>query len=221
MKNRDYYAFEQAGMADAYDAIGGYHLFMVCDAPNPAAYRGLPAGYSFRLCRPDELNIWAHIATEEIYASYALAFYNRTYAPHADDFFRRCTFVCDGNGNPVATSMIWRSYGQINTVGWTRVLPNHEGKGIGRALLSEILRTAEYPVYLHTQPTSICAIKLYADFGFKFITNAVIGHRRNDLAKSLPYVERVMSKIDFARLQFTTADTALHRAALQVEQSEF
>ena len=220
MKNRDYCAFYKAGMADAYKTIGSYHLFMVCNAPNPAAYRCLPPGYSFRLCRPNELNVWAHIATEEIYVSYAMAFYNKVYSGHEGEFFRRCTFVCDSNDNPVATSMIWRSYGLINTVGWTRTLPHHEGKGIGRALLGKILQKAEYPVFLHTQPTSICAIKLYTDFGFKFVTNPIIGHRPNDLTKSLPYMERVMSKVDFARLQFARSDT-LHKAALLGEQAEF
>ena len=194
---------------------------MVCESPIPDAFRNLPEGYTFRLCGKDELEAWKRVAADEAYVDYVTEYYNRVYAPHADEFFRRCTFICDGENKPVATSMIWRSYGQINTVGWTRVLPRHEGKGLGRALLSRILRDAKYPVYLHTHPTSIKAIKLYSDFGFKLITNPVIGHRENNLAESLPYMMQAMTAADYAKLQFVEADEALHKAALTREYAEF
>ena len=56
-----------------------------------------------------------------------------------------------------------------------RVLAN-EGKGLGRALLTEILKNAGLPIYLHTQPTPARAIKLYSDFGFKLTTDPIIGY---------------------------------------------
>jgi len=116
---------------------------------------------------------------------------------------------------------IRQAYGQITTVGWFRVLPEHEGKGLGRALLSELLRTALCPVYLHTQPTSICAIKLYSDFGFDLIINPAIGYRKNDLAASLPYMQKIMPEADYARLRFVEVDDDLHEAALSSEIAEF
>ena len=90
-------------------------------------------------------------------------------------------FICDASDKPVASTFIWRSYGKINTIGWFRVLPEYEEHGLGRALLSEILKDADYPVYLHTQPTSARAIKLYSDFGFKLLTDPIIGYRKNEL----------------------------------------
>ena len=100
-------------------------------------------------------------------------------------------------------------------------MPKHEGKGLGRALLSKILRHAEYPIYLHTQPSSVRAIKLYSDFGFKLVTNPIIGYRKNDLTESLPYLQKIIPEADYGKLQFAEAADALHKAALSGNQAEF
>ena len=218
---QDYNAFQQVGLADIYKTIGSYNIFMVCEEPNTSSFRTLPDGYSFRLCRRDELEIWKRVVADEKYVDYVTDFYNNVYAKNEDDFFKRCTFVCNANDIPVASCFIWRSYGQINTIGWTRVLLEYEGKGLGRALLSELLKSAQYPVYLHTQPSSICAIKLYSDLGFSIITNSVIGYRKNDFAESLQYMQKIMTKTDYENLRFVEVDDTLHKIALTTTQLEF
>ena len=130
-------------------------------------------------------------------------------------------FACAPNNKTVASTFIWRSYGTINTVGWFRVLPEYEGKGLGRAILSEVLKNTEYPVYLHTQPTSARAIKLYSDFGFKLITDPVIGYRNNDLKVSWQYLKKVLPTNDFTGLQFTEANKELLVAAMSSKVSKF
>ena len=157
-RNKDYEAFKQNKLGNFYEKIGSYNIFMQCDSPNTSAFCELPDGYSFRLCRRDELEVWKHIVVEEQYIDYVTEYYDKVYAKHEDEFFNRCMFVCDAEGNPVASTFIWHSYGQINTIGWFRVMPKHEGKKLGRALISRILRNAEFPIYLHTQPSSVRAI---------------------------------------------------------------
>ena len=98
---------------------------------------------------------------------------------------------------------------------------NTLGKGLGRALLGEILKDAEYPVYLHTQPTSARAVKLYSDFGFKLITDPIIGQRKNDLTESLPYLQKVLPQSVYAGLQYTKTNDALLEAAASSNVSEF
>ena len=220
-KSRDYEVYTQNGVGDVYYTVGNYNLFMQCDTPDKTASRELPHGFSFRLCRNDELEVWKRVVAEEQYVDYVAEYYENVYAKHADEFFRRCMFVCNANDKPVASTFIWRSYGKINTIGWFRVLPEYEGHGLGRALLSEILKDADYPVYLHTQPTSVRAIKLYSDFGFKLLTDPIIGHRKNDLAESLPYLKKVLPDIDYKKLLFAEADSALIEAAMSSEISEF
>ncbi|MCL2202792.1 MAG: GNAT family N-acetyltransferase [Defluviitaleaceae bacterium] len=194
---------------------------MQCEVPNPAAFRPLPGGYRFRLCRRDELETWKRVVAEAPYIGQVTAFYERVYAPREDEFFRRCLFVCDAQDTPVASTFIWHSYGQINTVGWFRVLPGYEGLGLGRALLGQVLKGAEFPIFLHTQPTSARAIKLYSDFGFKLITGPMPGRRPNDLEKSLPFLQKVLPPEDYALLQFTEAHPALLAAIQSREGVEY
>jgi len=220
-RNKDHEAFHQKGAGDLYESIGNYNIFMQCDTPDKTAFRALPAEYSFRLCRRDELEVWKRVVVEEQYVHYVTEFYEKVYAKHEDEFFRRCLFACDANDKPVASTFIWRSYGLINTVGWFRVLPEYEGKGLGRAILSEIFTDAEYPIYLHTQPTSARAIKLYSDFGFKLITTPVVDHRKNNLTESLLFLQKVLPESDYAGLQFTEASDMLLKAAQSSEFAEF
>jgi GNAT superfamily N-acetyltransferase len=220
-RNKDYIAFCHVGLGGMFEYLGKYNIFMQCDNPNDSAFRELPDGYSFRLCRRNELEAWKRVLVHEQYVDYVTAYYDRVYAPLEDEFFRRCLFVCDNNDTPIASTFIWQSYGLINTIGWFGVVPEHEGKGLGRALISEILRTAAFPVYLHTQPTSARAIKLYSDFGFKLITSPMPGSRKNDLEDSLPYMRKVLPGNDYANLQFTTANSELIAAIQSSEMAEF
>ena len=148
-------------------------------------------------------------------------YYKRVYAKNEDEFFRRCLLIWDESGRPAGTCLTWPAYGRVNTIGWFRVLPEHEGRGLGWALLTEILRETDMPIYLHTQPTSVCAIKLYSDMGFRFVTCPDIGRRKNDLDLGLPVLRRVMDGADYERLGFTDNCGALHEAALACERPEF
>jgi GNAT superfamily N-acetyltransferase len=220
-RSKDHEAFCKVNADDLYETVGNYNIFMQCDMPDRNAFRQLPDGYSIRLCRRDELEVWKRVATEEQYVQDVTAFYEKVYAKHEDEFFRRCLFVCDTDDKPVASTFIWRSYGLINTVGWFRVLPEYEGKGLGRAILSYILNDAEFPVYLHTQPTSARAIKLYSDFGFKLITDAIPGNRNNDLTECLPFLKMILPESVYAKLQFTAANDDLLRAVGSSDIAEF
>jgi GNAT superfamily N-acetyltransferase len=167
------------------------------------------------------LEVWKRIVAEEQYVSYVTEFYNKIYAEREDEFFTRCYFICNADDKPVASTFIWLAYKRINTVAWFRVLPEYKGKGLGRALLGEVLKDVEVPVYLHTHPTSARAVKLYSDFGFKLITDPKIGGRNNDLAESLPHLKKVLPESDYEGLQFAKADAELLVAASTSEFAEF
>ena len=44
--------------------IPAYNLFMMCESLRREAFAPLPAGYSVRLCREDELEIWMALNAE-------------------------------------------------------------------------------------------------------------------------------------------------------------
>ena len=197
------------------------NLFMQCDTPNQKAFCPLPKGFTSRLCKRDEIIIWKEMWAQGKYMDFVNFYYDKVYKPLEDEFLSRCTFAVDENDKPVATAGIWRSYGKISTVMWYHTFPEYEGCGIGRGLLGEVLKTAEYPVYVHTHPIAHRAVKLYSDFGFKLLTDPEIGYRKNDLNESLPYLQEVLPEKDYAGLQFAKANKEFLAAAMSSEFAEF
>ncbi len=188
-------------------------IFMICERLNKNALSELSIQYHTRYCREGELDIWKAMPFDdpkqaEEYREFMTEFYNSVYANKGDLFYQRCLFVCDVDDKPIATCFLWKAYDEFNTIHWLKVVKEYEGKGIGRALLSVImkdLKKEDYPVYLHTQPGSYRAIKLYSDFGFKLISDPIIGSRKNDLEECLPILKKFMPKEDFERLKITEA----------------
>jgi len=195
------------------------NIFMMCEKLNESAISELPAGYHIRTCRKDELDIWKafHFDTIEEFKeneAFMTQYFSDVYAKNEDLFYQKCVFICDesfitdGTATPIATCFIWKSYGSINTIHWLKTLKGYEGKGLGRALLSVLMKnlpSEEYPIYLHTQPASYRAIKLYSDFGFALLSDETIGYRHNDLQECLPILKEYMPQKDFENLKITTA----------------
>lgn len=189
------------------------NLFMVCNELNHSAFSELSKEYHIRTCRKDELDIWKGMPFDDIniakeYSGFMTNYFNDVYGGKESLFFQKCLFVCDKNDIPVGTCFAWKAYGKITTIHWFKIVKSHEGLGIGRALLSNVMNRIEkndYPVFLHTQPSSFRAIKLYSDFGFALLTDPVIGHRQNHLEECLPILEANILQEAFKKLTFTKA----------------
>ncbi len=195
------------------EEISDKNLFMICERLDDSAVSELSDDYSARTCREDELDIWKRMPFDdagqaEKYQDSMADYFIRVYAPKGNLFFEKCLFVCDDRDHPIATGFIWKAYEAFNTIHWLKVLKRYEGKGIGRALLSIILGEIEgtdYPVYLHTQPSSYRAVKLYSDFGFKLLTDQTIGNRKNDVEECLPNLAKHMTDESFRKLRTAKA----------------
>ncbi len=194
------------------------NLFMMCARVNRQAFRALPEGFHIRLCRPDELGTWGKLNLDDPrYPDYMAEYFARVYGARREEFFQRCTFVCDEGDRPIATCFLWRAYeARIHTLHWFKVLPAFEGRGIGRALLTWLLQglgDEELPLYLHTHPSCFRAVGLYADFGFKLLSGPAVGERSNDWKEGLPYLREAMPPEIFARLETIPAPRELLEAA--------
>lgn len=195
------------------EEIPDKNLFMMCKALNRNALSELPKEYHIRTCRRDELDIWKEMPFDDAesakeYKGFMTKYFNDVYADKEELFFQKCLFVCDKNHRPIGTCFVWKAYEKINTIHWFKVLKGYEGLGIGRALFSVVMNSLaanDYPVYLHTQPSSYRAIKLYSDFGFALLSNTIIEYRSNDLEECLPILKTYMPQKDFEKLQFAKA----------------
>ena len=185
----------------------------MCSVLNRGALSSLPSEFHIRNCRRDELSIWKHMPFDELetaeeYEPFMTEFFKSVYEDQEELFFEKTLFVCNEHDKPIATCLLWKAYGEFNTIHWLKVLKGYEGKGIGRALLSIImkdLKEEDYPIYLHTQPESYRAIKLYADFGFQLLSDDPIGTRSNDLEECLPFLNEYMPEKAFSSLTITQA----------------
>lgn len=188
--------------------IPDFNIFMMCPQLNETAVTELNSKYYFRNCRPDEIELWKAFPFDsnkvpDRYRSFMDEYVDVTYGSNIDAFFRQTIFVCDLSDIPVATCSYWKAYGRINSIQWFKTLKAYEGRGIGRALLSVIMKNlnpTDYPVYLHTQPGSYRAIKLYSDFGFKLLRGGKLGTRTNELGLSLPLLENILPKHEFLKI---------------------
>ncbi len=189
------------------------NLFMMCRRLDQKALADLPEGYSVRNCRKEEFSVWCEFPFDSqedqiAYRSYMEQYFQNVYAPKGERFWECCLFVCDERDVPVGTGFLWEAYENVTTLHWLKVKKEYEGRGIGRGLLSYLLRDLSkdrFPVFLHTQPGSFRAIKLYSDFGFCLLTDAWIGDRRNELDIALPFLKEKMTVDAYAKLQFATA----------------
>ena len=210
--------------------IPDLNIFMMCEKLNNNALSHLPVGYHIRTCRKNELDIWKEFPFDneedkKEYYQFMSNYFNDVYSNKDEEFFNRCLFLCeDKTDKPIATCFIWKSYDKINTVHWFKTLKEYEGRGLGRALLSYImisLKDEDYPIYLHTQPASYRAIGLYSSFGFKIVTNKIIGHRENHYEESLPILKQFMREDTFEKLEFTEAPNIFDEAAKSNKVAQF
>lgn len=193
------------------EEIPDHNIFMMCEKINERALTELDPDYYFRNCRPDELELWKAFPFDSDrvpaeYENFMNQIINDSYGENMDTFFQNTLFVCNKEGKPVATCSHWKAYGKINTIHWLKTLKAYEGKGIGRAVLSAVMRRFDqndYPIYIHTQPGSFRAIKLYSDFGFQLLRGGQLGTRINELEKCLPILKEFMPEKDFERLKIT------------------
>lgn len=209
--------------------IPDLNIFMMCDELNKEALSDIPNGFHIRYCRKDELDIWKEFpfdndSDKNEYKEYMTNYFNDVYAPNEELFYKSCLFLCDTNDKPIATCFAWKSYDSVYTIHWLKVLKGYEGMGLGRAILSEVMRNIpneEYPVYLHTQPGSFRAIKLYSDFGFNILVDDYIGNRKNDYDESLFYLKYFMGIDKFSKLNYVKSDGNLSNIASKSQINQF
>jgi len=198
------------------------NLFMWCPAPAADAFVPLPDGLVYRPFSPALLEDWISLQQNGSYEErdYLLDYYHRVYAPLTDRFGERWHLLYAGE-TLVASCILWEAYPGYETIHWLKVHPLYEGRGLGRAILTKTLETHSGDVFLHTQPASFRAIKLYTDFGFSLLTDPAVGTRENHLTDVLPVLSRVMTPDAYGALRFAQCPKGFLKAAASVSESRF
>ncbi|MCD8349353.1 MAG: GNAT family N-acetyltransferase [Planctomycetaceae bacterium] len=157
------------------------HVLMHRPAGTPVPQVPLPPGYSFRLFMAGDEKGWAILEASVLEFPDpidALLYFQKDFMPYLRELERRCGFIVDDAGTIVATATAWWDYkGERRDpyVDWVSVSPDHQGKGLGKAIFSNVLERiirieGDRDIYLHTQTWSHLAIRIYQKAGF-YITS--------------------------------------------------
>lgn len=136
----------------------------------------LAEGYRIRSYRPGDCKAWVRIwqaaslrgwdwATDETF--------NNDFGSDLKSMPKRCLFVVTDDGTEVATTTAWHQrvrgvrWGQVH---WFATVPDHQGRGLGKAILAESLRRmrslGHRRAMVGTQLIRLPAIKTYLNLGF-------------------------------------------------------
>lgn len=163
----------------------------------------LPRGYRFVHYRPGDFCSWYEIQRsvgefEGEEPGQAEAYFLKTYGSDPARLRECCIFAESETGKKAGAITAWRELDQRQTpsLHWLAVRPEAQGMGIGLALIcraqSLFKERGELPVYLHTQPWSYAAIRLYLKSGFRFCREETFAHYKNDWPQAKAVLEKYL-----------------------------
>ena len=137
----------------------------------------LPAGFAFRWFRPGDEPEWVKIQTiSDKFNTISLELFHSEFS--LPDLLPTTQFyLLAPNTVPVGTATAWfkdLDGRRIGRVHWVAIVPECQGQGLGKAVLSfccRRLRELGYDqAFLSTSSARISAINLYVSFGFEPLT---------------------------------------------------
>ena len=163
-------------------------IIMRCDSINRNAFSEAEECFSIVKYKPGMKSVWIEIQKA------AGQFEGYSDADIADYFEK--TFLYD-KGKRI-----------VPVLHWLAVVPTHRNRGCARMLITYVLKYFEQKygnqaVYLHTQPESYQAIKLYNDFGFNITQEDSYGHAVNEYEDAMEILKEVMNSEAYKRLKNT------------------
>lgn len=195
-------------------------IFMRCDVIDKSACLELPSFLELVHYQPGMEADWARIqkhagefadkSEEQVSAFFLEQFGGEQYLSALQE---RCLFLREKEtGNMVGTCMAWfacKGEERIPLLHWLAVDAACGGRGYARMLVTQVLRRFEelgegQRIYLHTQPSSYRAIKLYNDFGFCMVREDTFGTRVNEYEGAMEVLKEYMTEASYDKLVRTS-----------------
>lgn len=191
-----------------------YNIIMRCDRVLPMEIK-LPEGYTIRTYQPGDEDTWATLMCsvgEQTSLDDAKAEFVQRYLADAS-LTDRIFFAVDAEGTVVGTAIAWehdpRGIG-TRALHWVAVHPEHQRKGLGKALCQTCLRlfrreSNALPVYLHTQPWSWKAILLYISLGFNLQPKDSFYAYENQYTQAMETLKTIVTAEQYAKMEANSA----------------
>jgi len=152
-----------------------YHIAMIRTDMTEIPQHSLLDGYSIRTYRPGDEAHWVRIH-KQTYSDVDITTvdFQKSFGYDLPAMEDRGFFLETVEGETVGTATAWyekdfhgKDYGLVH---WVAIAPEHQGKGLSKALLSRVMnRLAESHdrALLRTSAERIPAIHLYLNYGFR------------------------------------------------------
>lgn len=193
-------------------------IIMRCDRVNESAFLELDPGVELVNYQPGMETVWAKVQKNA--GEFAgksdvevQTFFLGKYGREERELKERCIFLREKEtGRYIATCMAWygfRKKERISVLHWLAVDQAYAGKGYARKMITQVLRRfirlgeAER-IYLHTQPSSYRAVKLYHDFGFCMTREDTYGAAVNEYEGAMAVLQQCMTETAYRKLAETS-----------------
>ncbi len=137
---------------------------------------GAPAPFFLRWYEAGDEQRWVRITSRaDIYNRIDESLFRREFGQDRALLAQRQCYLCDAGGETIGTATAWfnddyrgGSWGRVH---WVDIVPEYQGRGLGRALVSAVChrlrQLGHQRAYLTTESPRIPAIRLYLRFGFR------------------------------------------------------
>ena len=141
-----------------------------------------PSGFSLRWYQPDDEAHWLriHLAADHL-NEITPELFQRQFGSDEKLLRERQCYLSDPHGDVIGTGTAWFNnnfdgarWGRVH---WVAIIPEFQGRGLGKALMTAICRRlpelGHQRAYLTTSTARVPAIKLYLKFGFEPLIRSV------------------------------------------------
>lgn len=136
----------------------------------------LPAPYAVRWYVPGDERVWTEIQRKaDLHNPIGPEVFRCWFGDDADELGRRQCYLLDGEGGEIGTATGWVNdehhdsrYGRVH---WVALVPEAQGKGLGKPLLTIVLdrmrQLGHERAFLTTESVRTVAIRMYLELGFE------------------------------------------------------
>lgn len=193
-------------------------IIMRCDRIDKSAYAEPNFDIEIEFYKQGMESVWAEVqkgagefaeCTEEEVISY----FTKRFGTAQQELERRCIFLKEKNtGAYIGTCIAWfepKGEEIVPVLHWLAVKDAYANRGYARVLVTEVMNIFEQldskqRIYLHTQPCSYKAIKLYNDFGFCMTKTDTYGTAVNEYTEAMAILEKYMTGESYKKLLQTS-----------------
>ena len=189
-------------------------IILRCDRIDKSAYLELDSDVEIEFYKKGMETVWTGVQKgagefQRVIDLDVTAYFIERYGREQDELEKRCIFLKKKSTKKyIGTCMAWFEHKgevEVPVLHWLAIDDAYSGKGYARMLITQVLKIfeqldARQKIYLHTQPASYRAIKLYNDFGFCMTRTDTYGTAVNEYEDALPILKKHMTFDSYSKL---------------------